>query len=109
METGPVLALLLTLLVHVVGMVVLIAAMGRDVLDVFRSKPRYRGGEDDGGEPPADEPVPSPQGDGGGLPLPDADQAPVRLREPGRIARRYPRPARRPDREPAPSPQRERA
>jgi hypothetical protein len=107
METGPVLALLLTLLVHVVGMAVLIAAMGRDILDVFRSRPRHRD-DDGGGEPPADEPAPAPHGGGGGLPLPDAGQAPVRLREPGRIARRYPRPDRRPDHEPARAPQRDR-
>jgi hypothetical protein len=104
METGPVLAILLTLVVHVIGIVVLIALMGREVLDVFRSRPRDWG--DDGGEPPVDEPVPAPQGGGGGLPLPDAAQASVRLREPGRIAEHYPSPGRRPAREPERAPQR---
>ncbi len=107
METGPLLALALTLLAHVVGMAVLISLMGRDVLDFFRSRPARP--DDDGGEPPADEPVPVPQGGGGGLPLPDAGQAPVRLREPGRLGERYGRPARRPDHEPARAPQPERS
>ena len=106
METGPVLALALTLLVHVVGMVVLIALMGGDILDVFRSRPADFG---DGGEPPADDPAPAPQGGGGGLPLPDAEQAAVRLREPGRLGERYTRPARRPEHEPARTPQPDRS
>jgi hypothetical protein len=37
---------------------------------------------------------------GGGLPLPDAVQSRVRLREPGRLADRRPAPQRRPAREP---------
>ncbi len=92
------LSLLLLTLVHVVGIVVLFALMGREILDVFRSPPRR--GRGDGGTPPADEPV-APSGSDG-LPLPDAGQAPVRLREPGRIDERYPRRPRRPDHEPEP-------
>jgi hypothetical protein len=105
METGPALALLLTFLVHVVGMAVLIATLGRDILDVFRTKRVDDDG--DGGLPPADDPSGVPSGGGGGLPLPDAEQAPVRLREPGRIGERYPRPARRrdPEHEPQRSPE----
>ena len=103
--SGPFLALLLTAVVHLVGMVVLIALMGRDILDVFRMNP---GDDGRGGEPGDPDPVaPEPDGDGG-LPLPDAAQAPVRLREPGRIAERYERRPRRPEHEPVPQPQRER-
>jgi len=99
--SGPVLALLLTTLVHLIGMVFLLSLMGREMLDVFRTAPRR---DDDGGTPPADDPAPVPQGGGGGLPLPGAEQAPVRLREPGRLAEHYPRRPRRPDH--APQPQR---
>ena len=106
METGHALALLLTLVVHVIGMGVLIALMGSDLLDFFRSRPADFG---DGGEPPADEPAPAPHGGGGGLPLPDAEQAAVRLREPGRLRERYARPARRPEHEPARTPQPDRS
>lgn len=102
---GPVLAILLTFVVHVVGMGVLISLMGHEVIDMFRSRPRREGG--DGGEP-APDPVPAPTPSGGGLPLPDAVQTAVRLREPGRLADGYDRPARRPEHEPVRTPQRER-
>lgn len=63
--------------------------------------------DDDGGggndrvqpKPPHD---PTP----GGIPLPDAVQARVRLRGPGRIADLKPPPARRPEHAPTPAPQR---
>jgi hypothetical protein len=103
MGSGPVLALLLMTLVHLVGMVLLIALMGRDILDVFRATPRR---DDDGPEPPSADPAVPPAGGGGGLPLPDAEHAPVRLREPGRIADRYGRRPRRPEHEPAREPER---
>jgi hypothetical protein len=108
METGPALALLLTLVVHVVGMAVLYSLMGREIVDFFRGSRPDRD-DDGGGEPPADDPVPAPQGGGGGLPLPDAAQAPLRLREPGRLAERYERPVRRPDHVPERAPQPDRA
>ena len=104
MESGPALALLLMFLVHVAGMAVLIATLGKDILQVFRT--RRVDDDGDGGLPPADDPVDAPTGGGGGLPLPDAEQAPVRLREPGRIGERYGRPARRPEHEPARTPER---
>ncbi|WP_249012170.1 hypothetical protein [Conexibacter sp. DBS9H8] len=52
---------------------------------------------------------PDPRGwPGGGLPLPDAEQSSVRLREPGRLADKVPnrdrRPVRDPRRTPVPSP-----
>jgi hypothetical protein len=100
--TGPVLALILITVVHFVGMGVLIALMGRDVLDLFRSGPGPGGGG--GGEPPSDTPMAPPRGGGGGVPMPDAEQARVRLRGPGRIATAYPRPPRRPEHEPERTP-----
>jgi hypothetical protein len=58
------------------------------------------GGSDEGwGNLPNAKPSPS-RWPGGGLPLPDAVQSPVRLREPGRLADRIPPPERRPAREP---------
>jgi hypothetical protein len=50
------------------------------------------------------EPTPRAPRTPGGLPLPDAAPARVRLREPGRLAERVPRPERRPAREPAREP-----
>jgi hypothetical protein len=98
--SGPVAAILLTVVVHVVAFVLLFAMMGRDFVDVFRSG----GGGGDGGSRPGPQPVVEPDPSGGGLPLPDADPAPVRLREPGRIAERYPRRPRRPEHAPEPAP-----
>ena len=94
------LAILLTVVVHFVGIFVLIAFAGGDIMDIFRSKPR----EDDGGGQPFEEPPgdPTPPTEGILLP-PDATQSPVRLREPGRIAEHYKRPARRPEHVPAPA------
>jgi hypothetical protein len=102
MGHGPVLAILLTLIVHIVGMALLFGMMGREILDVFRTTPRH---DDDGGGggPPTDQPVAPVPGGGGTLPLPDAEQAPKRLREPGRIGERYPRPTRRPEHRPEPA------
>lgn len=98
--TGPVMAILLTVVVHLVGFALLFALMGREFLDVFRS-----GGGDHRGDWPEPEPEPlAPAPSGGGLPLPDAAAAPVRLREPGRLGEHYPRRPRRPDH--APEPQR---
>lgn len=100
---GPEAALLLTFVVHVIGSVVLIWALfaGQD------SRPDWRGwwrGDGPGDPPPA---TPEPRGPSGdGLPLPDAEPAAVRLREPGRIAERYERPGRRPAREPERQPAR---
>ena len=101
--SGPLAAILLTLIVHVIAFVLLFALCGRSMLEVFWTQP-YDG--DDWGEPPAGDPETPTPPDGGGLPLPDAEQAPVRLREPGRIGERYGRPARRPEHEPVRAPQR---
>lgn len=76
----------------------------------LRSEPRpYRAppeeGEDGGGgnDRVTDKPKTSPSG---GIPLPDADPAPVRLRGPERLADLRPRPLRRPAHDPAPAPRR---
>ena len=59
--------------------------------------------DDDGGNDRR--PRPEPRGPhGGGLPLPDAVQARVRLRGPERLSDLQPKPVRRRTREPAPAP-----
>ncbi|MBJ7332422.1 MAG: hypothetical protein JHC95_21180 [Solirubrobacteraceae bacterium] len=89
-------------LAHVVGAIALVANMldergWKGLLDWWPN-------DDDGpGDDPRDD-GPSPDGANGGLPLPDSDPATVRLREPGRIGESKPRPARRPDHEPAREP-----
>jgi hypothetical protein len=98
--TKEVLALGLTVLVHVIGLAALVWLL----LSADENRPDFRGWwpRDDEPEP---EPPPAPSG-GGGLPLPDAQPASVRLREPGRLSDRRGAPARRPahrppEREPA--------
>ena len=100
--SGATLSILLLFVVHVIAFVALFAVLGGDMIDFFRPKRR---GDDWGNEPP-DEPVAPVPGGTGGLPLPDAQQTPVRLREPGRIAERYPRPARRREHAPGRTPER---
>jgi hypothetical protein len=98
--TKEVLALALTLFVHVVGMLALIWAL---FLDDDDNRPDWRGWfrlDDD--TPP--EPQRGPSGDL--LPLPDAKPSRVRLREPGRAADLLPRPPRRPAHAPDRAPQR---
>ncbi|HEX3316483.1 MAG TPA: hypothetical protein VHR88_00570 [Solirubrobacteraceae bacterium] len=68
----------------------------------FKADDRASGDDDgDGGwgndrRPPEDSHGPRD----GGLPLPDAEQSKVRLREPGRLSERLPKPERRPTKEP---------
>ena len=72
-----------------------------------RDEDESGGGSDDGwGNLPAHRPD-SGNRPGGGIPLPDAEQSSVRLREPGRISERRPGPDRRPAREPERHPVRE--
>ena len=100
--SGPVASILLLFVVHVIGFVVLIAMMGPEMTALFRSPKRYEEGDDDGRWP---EPEPADPGPAdGGLPLPDAQQAPVRLREPGRLRDHRPRRPRRPAHAPSPAP-----
>jgi hypothetical protein len=103
--SGEVLALGLTLGVHIVGACALIGVLlgdsGVRLRDLW---PRDDDGP--GGQPRPQEPV-DPVPGGGGMPLPDAAPASARLRQPARLADAYPPPARRPahapqpDREPA--------
>jgi hypothetical protein len=93
-----VLALGLTVLVHVVGL----AALAWGLLLNEENRPDWRSwwpGDDDQ-EPPD----PRPQPRDGGLPLPDAAPSAVRLREPARLGEGHPRPARRPAHAPARTP-----
>jgi hypothetical protein len=65
-------------------------------------------GTDDGwGNRPNVRPDPS-RWPGSGIPLPDAEQSKVRLREPGRLSEHLPVPQRRPSREPVREPTRAR-
>ncbi len=92
-------SILLLTLVHFAAFALLFWHLaGSEILSTFRIGP-----DDDGGGESPDGPAPEPGGDrDGGVPLPDAGQAPVRLREPGRLADAYPRRSRRPDHAPAP-------
>ena len=93
-DHGVVLAMILLFVVHVVGMVVLIVHMGPGLKEMFSTSPYSD--DDDWGEPPAGDPETPTPPTGGGLPLPGAAPSPNRLREPGRIGERYPKPSRRP-------------
>jgi len=97
-----VLAIGLTLFVHIVGLVALIWAL----LLNDEERPDWRswwpGGDDD---TPVD-PSPSPPR-GGALPLADAQPSAVRLREPARLGDAHRRPPRRPVHPPERVPERE--
>jgi hypothetical protein len=97
--TLEIVALSLTLIVHVIGAGVLVwALLDGEGIDWRSLWPRDDDGGGGGGpkQPPAE-----PDPGGGGVPLlPDAAPSAVRLREPGRIGDGYPRPARRPEHAP---------
>ena len=99
MSGGVVASITLLTLVHFAAFGLLFWHLaGGEMLSLFRTRPREDG--DDGGGA-TDPPAPDPAGDrDGGVPLPDADPAPVRLREPGRLADAYPRRPRRPEHAP---------
>jgi hypothetical protein len=99
-------ALAITFVVHVAGALCLIWALLGD-----RGFGGLRDWWNDGGDgPPPPEPrdpePPRPSGTGLALPLSDALQSDVRLREPGRIADGYPKPGRRREHEPERRPER---
>ncbi len=98
MSGGVVASIALLTLVHFAAFALLFWHLaGSEMLSMFRTRPR----EDGGGGGAADATAPDPGGDrDGGIPLPDAEQAPVRLREPGRLADAYPRRTRRPQHAP---------
>jgi hypothetical protein len=102
--TGELVALGLTLVVHLLGAAVLVLFIARSTgADLWGWWP----GDDDGRGPEPKPSSPAPRDDG--LPLPDAVPAARRLREPERLADAYPRPSRRPAHpEPARAPERER-
>jgi hypothetical protein len=105
--SGPVLAILVTVGVHILGAWALIWAMGIDDLRTFFTTDPGDGG--DGGSPP--EPAPQRPRSGGGVPLPDAVPARIRLRdEQIRLGDLRPDRPRRPDHVPErhPAPARER-
>jgi hypothetical protein len=93
------LALGITFLIHVIGICVLFGLMLRSDVDGGGGWRDWWPRDDEGPEEPDPEPGP---------PLPDAEQSPVRLREPGRLAdARRPAP-RRPEHAPERVHQRER-
>jgi hypothetical protein len=95
---------------HAIGLA-LVAVL---LLMVFRAetvrpwRPPDDGDGDEGGGNDRVPPRRSDEPGGGGLPLPDAAPARVRLRDHGRLADRLPGPARRPAREPRRTPARPR-
>ena len=97
--SGPVLAILLTAVVHFIGFGLLFAMLCLEMRGFFRGESADGG---DGGLWPEPEAPSDPSPGGIGIPLPDADPSSVRLREPGRIADQYPKRPRRPEHTPEP-------
>jgi hypothetical protein len=103
-----VIALALTLVVHILGAFMLIGVLirgneGGDPRDWWPH-------DDDGGPPRGGDDAPDgPSGGGNALPLPDAARSGVRLRDADRIADGYPRRPRRPVHVPERVPERERS
>jgi hypothetical protein len=94
--TKEVIAIAITVLVHVLGLVVLIWALLLDEEERPDWRGWWPGGEDD-------RPLtPSPAPRGGDLPLGTALPSAVRLREPARLGEGYARPGRRPAHAPGP-------
>jgi hypothetical protein len=91
--------------VHLLGLACVAVLMVPALRDPPDAPPRPSdGGSDDGwGNYPRQPPSPS-GGPGGGLPLPDAEPARVRLRDHERLRERLPRRERRPAREPERTP-----
>lgn len=88
--------------VHLVGLAAVAFLMFPALKDVNEApERRYDDGDDGWGRGPGTPPAPAPERPRGGIPLPDADQARIRLREPGRLGDQLPRRERRPSREPA--------
>jgi hypothetical protein len=98
--TKEILAIGITVLVHLLGLVALVWTLLLDEDDRPDWRGWWPGGEDDG-------PIaPSPAPRGGDLPLADARPSAVRLREPARLGGGYPRPGRRPAHPPERVPER---
>jgi hypothetical protein len=89
--------------VHIFGFIAIGLLMLPALRDDNSDAGEDSGSSDDGwGNRPNVRPDPS-RWPGGGIPLPDAEQSAVRLREPGRLADKLPAPERRPARPPVPS------
>jgi hypothetical protein len=85
--------------VHLLGIVLAVGL----IIPALRERPefpRHPGEGSDGGGGPRRPSPETPVRPTGGLPLPDAVPARVRLREPGRLSELRPPPERRPAREP---------
>jgi hypothetical protein len=92
--------------IHLVGFIAVGILMMPMLRDEDHPTDEEPGSSDDGwGNLPGNGPVPKGL-PGGGLPLPDAVQSKVRLREPGRLADRVRTRERRPIREPVRTPSR---
>lgn len=99
--TGQVQLLLWIAGVHLLGLGCVAVLLIPALKDSPSPNRRPEGESDDGwGRGPKPPPKP-PKPPRGGIPLPDAVQARVRLREPGRLSERLPSRERRPAREPA--------
>jgi hypothetical protein len=89
---------------HLLGLLCAVALILPALRDRPEAPPGSDGGSDGGGGRGPSHPLAPPTGPGGGLPLPDAAPAHVRLRDHRRLADHQPhrerRPAREPDREP---------
>jgi hypothetical protein len=110
--TGDVQLLLWIAGVHLLGLGCVAVLLIPALKDSPSPNRRPEGESDDGwgrGPKPAPKPPEPPRG---GIPLPDAAPARVRLREPGRLSERLPsrerRPAREPSRQPVRTPTRSR-
>jgi hypothetical protein len=89
---------------HLLGLVVAGALILPALRDRPEAGPGSDGGSGGGGPHRPTHPIEPPTGPGGGLPLPDAYPASVRLRGYGTLADHHPRPERRPAREPEHTP-----
>jgi hypothetical protein len=85
---------------HLLGLVVAAALILPALRDRPDTPPGSEGGSDGGGGHGPSHPLAPPTGPGGGLPLPDAAPARVRLRDHNRLGDQLPRRERRPAREP---------
>src|ERR1700751_1122006 len=96
--------------VHLLGLACVAFLMWPALKDNPLARDRPSEGGDDGGGGGPKVPPTRPEPPRGGLPLPDAEPAKIRLREHGtlgeRLPRRDPPPRREPDRRPAPTPHR---
>jgi hypothetical protein len=100
--TAELISIGLVLFVHVLGGAALIYLLVRDSGESVRDW--WPSDDDDGGPPLRGPDDAGPRGGGDALPLPGAGPSSVRVREGERIADGYPRPGRRPLREPERTP-----